>query len=61
MQLTLGGRNALYRINPRTGDRKEIIGGRRRLGRIHLRHGADEGRVHRDEHGLADRALSSAI
>ena len=31
VQLTLGGRNALYRINTRTGDRKEIIGGRRRL------------------------------
>ena len=31
MQLTLGGRNALYRINPKTGDRKEIVGGRRRL------------------------------
>ncbi|HEX5068566.1 MAG TPA: prolyl oligopeptidase family serine peptidase [Vicinamibacterales bacterium] len=31
MQLTVGGRNALYRINPRTGDRKEIVGGRRRI------------------------------
>jgi dipeptidyl aminopeptidase/acylaminoacyl peptidase len=31
MQLTLGGRNALYRVNPRTGDRKEIVGGARRI------------------------------
>jgi dipeptidyl aminopeptidase/acylaminoacyl peptidase len=31
VQLTLGGRHALYRINPRTGDRREIIGGRRRI------------------------------
>jgi dipeptidyl aminopeptidase/acylaminoacyl peptidase len=31
MQLTLGGRNALYRVNPRTGERKEIVGGRRRI------------------------------
>ena len=31
VQLTLGGRNALYRINPITGDRKEVIGGRRRI------------------------------
>ena len=32
MTLTVGGRNALYRVNPRTGDRKEIVGGRRRIG-----------------------------
>jgi dipeptidyl aminopeptidase/acylaminoacyl peptidase len=31
MQVNVGGRNALYRINPRTGDRKEIVGGRRRI------------------------------
>jgi dipeptidyl aminopeptidase/acylaminoacyl peptidase len=31
LQLTVGGRNALYRVNPRTGDRKEIVGGRRRV------------------------------
>jgi dipeptidyl aminopeptidase/acylaminoacyl peptidase len=31
MQINVGGRNALYRINPRTGDRKEIVGGRRRV------------------------------
>ena len=31
MQLTLGGRNALYRVNPRTGERKEVVGGRRRI------------------------------
>jgi dipeptidyl aminopeptidase/acylaminoacyl peptidase len=31
MQLTLGGRTALFRVNPRTGDRKEIVGGRRRI------------------------------
>jgi len=31
MQLTLGGRNALFRVNPRTGERKEIVGGRRRI------------------------------
>jgi dipeptidyl aminopeptidase/acylaminoacyl peptidase len=31
MQLTIGGRNALYRVNPKTGDRKEIVGGRRRI------------------------------
>jgi dipeptidyl aminopeptidase/acylaminoacyl peptidase len=31
MQLAIGGRNALHRVNPRTGERKEIIGGRRRI------------------------------
>jgi len=31
MQVNVGGRNALYRINPRTGDRKELVGGRRRI------------------------------
>jgi dipeptidyl aminopeptidase/acylaminoacyl peptidase len=31
MQVNVGGRNALYRINPRTGDRKELVGGRRRV------------------------------
>jgi dipeptidyl aminopeptidase/acylaminoacyl peptidase len=31
MQINVGGRNALYRVNPKTGDRKEIIGGRRRV------------------------------
>jgi dipeptidyl aminopeptidase/acylaminoacyl peptidase len=31
IQLTIGGRNALCRVNPRTGDRKEIIGGPRRI------------------------------
>ncbi|HET6196834.1 MAG TPA: hypothetical protein VFE12_13810, partial [Acetobacteraceae bacterium] len=31
MQVNVGGRNALYRISPRTGDRKEIVGGRRRV------------------------------
>jgi dipeptidyl aminopeptidase/acylaminoacyl peptidase len=31
LSLTVGGRNALYRVNPRTGDRKELVGGRRRI------------------------------
>jgi dipeptidyl aminopeptidase/acylaminoacyl peptidase len=31
MQLTIGGRNALFRVNPKTGERKEIVGGRRRI------------------------------
>ena len=31
VQLTLGGRTALFRMNPNTGKRKEIIGGRRRM------------------------------
>ncbi len=31
MQINVGGRNALYRVNPKTGDRKEIVGGRRRI------------------------------
>jgi len=31
MQVNVGGRNALFRLNPRTGDRREIVGGRRRI------------------------------
>ncbi len=31
VQMTVGGRNALYQVNPRTGARKEILGGARRL------------------------------
>ena len=31
MQLTVGGRNALVRVNPQTGAQTEVIGGRRRL------------------------------
>jgi len=31
MQLTIGGRTALARVNPRSGQRKEIVGGRRHV------------------------------
>ena len=31
IQLTIGGRNALFRVNPKSGDRKEIVSGRRRI------------------------------
>jgi dipeptidyl aminopeptidase/acylaminoacyl peptidase len=31
MQLTLGGRQALFRMNPKTGERRELVGGRRRI------------------------------
>jgi dipeptidyl aminopeptidase/acylaminoacyl peptidase len=31
VQMTIGGRNAIYQVNPRTGGRKEILGGARRL------------------------------
>ena len=60
MQLTVGGRNALYRINPRTGDRKEIVGGRRRIGGLHLRHRAHEGRLRRAPASTCRPSCSSA-
>ena len=58
VQLTLGGRNALYR--DQFEDRRSQGDCRRppAPGGIHLRHRALEGRVRRHEHGLADRALS---
>src|SRR5690606_32554462 len=31
MSMTLGGRNALFRVDPRTGQRTEVVGGARRV------------------------------